>query len=343
MGIEILPPDLNESKLLFAPEALSDGKTFAIRYGLAAIKNVGEAAMAQAIADREEKGRFESVEDFADRLDTKVVNKKIMENLTKGGAFDSLGETRAGLFGRLESVVASASSAQKDRAAGQSNLFDMMDLGGGPAVSNTADAVGVTNSLGEVEEWPQDERLEHEKELLGFYVTGHPLDKFRGVVDSDRYVRIGLLDELDISDRRQRFPFAGMIRSVENKMTKAGKPFGVLTLEDFTGSAELLCWSESYMPARDAGLLEPGKVIALKANVTLDDRTETRRLTGTGLKEIKPARKGKNSAVDLTLWLARHKEADLEKIGAVLQRHPGKKRRWAACDDRVGRRVRCET
>jgi DNA polymerase-3 subunit alpha len=314
MGIEILPPDLNHSRLRFAPEELATGKP-AIRYGLAAIKNVGGAAMAQAIAEREENGEFESMDDFAHRLDSKVVNKRILENLVKAGALDWTSETRAGMAGRLELVTASASSAQRDRAAGQVAWFDSMEFAGDPKpVAGGAPA----------EEWTKDERLEHEKELLGFYVTGHPLDKFRGVVDSDRFKPLGLIDELDLSDKRARFPFAGMIRSVEHRTTKTGKPFGILTIEDFTGSCELMCWAESYLPARDAGLLEEGKVISLKGAVQVDDRTEARRITGSGLKELKPrSMKTGTGPVELSLWMARHGRQELEEIHRVLTAHPG--------------------
>ena len=226
MGIEILPPDLNRSQLRFAPEEANGCK--AIRYGLAAIKNVGEAAMAKAIASREEEGAFESLEEFTNRLDSKIVNKRILENLAKAGALDWTGESRAGMFGRLEKVVASASSAQRDKAAGQGALFDTMDFAGAP------EPVVEVGALPAVEEWSKEERLEQEKELLGFYVTGHPLDDFRGLIDSDKFEQLGLVDELSLTDergrvdRRKRFVFAGMIRSVEHRTTKMGKPFGIL-------------------------------------------------------------------------------------------------------------------
>ena len=178
--------------------------------------------MTMAIKDREENGLFESLDDFCNRLDSKTINKRILENLIKAGALDWTGESRAGMTARVEKVVASASSAQKDRAAGQGGLFDAMQFAAPPPVTDKSPAI---------EEWPKDERLEHEKELLGFYVTGHPLDKFRGVVDSDRFIKFGLLDEVDLSDKRARFPFAGMIRMVEHKTTRTGKPFGVVYLQ----------------------------------------------------------------------------------------------------------------
>ena len=316
MKIEILPPDMNQSRLRFAPEQTPNG-AMAIRYGLAAIKNVGEGAMSQAIQNREANGPFLSLEDFANRLDSKVVNKRILENLIKAGAFDWTGEGRASMVSRLEQICASASSAQRDRAAGQVSMFDSMDFGA-PAPAATATAV-------DVEEWSKDERLVMEKELLGFYVTGHPLDKFRTVLDSDRYCKLGLVDEIEVGNPRDRFPFAGMIRSVESRITKTGKPFGILVVEDFTGSREVMVWGESFVPARDAGIMVPGTVIRFKAQIQIDDRTDSRRLTGSEINELKSRGGGANSKfVELALWTARHSEQDLREIREAIAEHPGK-------------------
>jgi DNA polymerase-3 subunit alpha len=271
--------------------------------------------MAMAIKEREESGEFESLDDFCNRLDSKVINKRILENLIKAGALDWTGETRAGMTERLEKVVASASSAQRDRAAGQGGLFDAMEFAAPPPVTGDGPAVP---------EWPKDERLEHEKELLGFYVTGHPLDKYRGVIDSDRFVKLGLLDELDLRDKRARHSFAGMIRSVEHKMTKSGKAFGVVVVQDFTGDREMVCWSESYLPARDAGVMVAGKVIQFKAQITVDERTEQRRLTGSQIKELRAPRSKKDGSVELTLWSGRHSPEDLHRIRDILVEYPGK-------------------
>ncbi len=335
MGIEILPPDLNASQLRFAPEILPTGVK-AIRYGLAAIKNCGEGAMAAAISERDANGTFASLDDFSSRLDSKVVNKRILENLVKAGALDWTGETRAGMFQRLEQVVASASSAQRDRASGQVSLFDSMDFAA-PAPKPAAGGASVP-------EWDKDERLAHEKELLGFYVTGHPLDKFRGVIDSERYQRLGLIDELDLSNPRDRFPFAGMVRSIDAKVTKSGKPFGVLILEDFTGSSEVMLWGETYTPARDGGLLEPGKIIKLKCAVQVDDRTGGRRLTGYELSELKSKRGSSNGKgpLELTLSTTRHSEMDLMEIRNALAKHPGATPVLLHFQNSAGRRVSVE-
>ncbi len=316
MGIEILPPNLNKSHLRFIPEDIESGKK-AIRYGLAAIKNVGEAAMKTAIYERLANGDYNSLEDFSSRLDSKVINKRILENLVKAGALDWTGENRATMFSRLEQVVASASATQRDKASGQSSLFDTIDFTPAP----TSKDKPIVNA---VEEWSKDDRLAHEKELLGFYVTGHPLDKYRGILDSDKYNRIGLIDEIDIENPRERYPIAGMIRSVESRMTKAGKPFGILTVEDFTGSCEVMLWSESFIPARDTGILQPGSMIKLKIGIQVDDRTGGRRLTGANISELKSKKSNNtNGALELILWTHRHTAKDLEEIHYHLTGHPG--------------------
>lgn len=332
MGIEILPPDLNRSLLRFAPENTPGGGQ-GIRYGLAAIKNVGEGAMAAAIEDRGKNGAFQSLEDFSARLDSKAVNKRILENLVRAGALDWTGETRAGMFGRLEQVVASASAAQRDRATGQVSLFGAMEIAPPPATAIAA-----------VEEWPKDDRLAHEKELLGFYVTGHPLDKFRGVIDSEKYARIALIDDLDLANPRERFPFAGMVRSIEAKTTKTGKPFGILVLEDFTGSTEIMLWGESFVPARDAGLLAPGSVIRLRCAIQTDDRTGGRRLTGYEINGLKTKR-GNNGKgpLELLLWTARHSETDVSEIAAILEKHPGSQPVLIHFQSSAGKRLTIET
>jgi DNA polymerase-3 subunit alpha len=334
MGIEILPPDLNASRLRFTPEIMLNGYK-GIRYGLAAIKNCGEGAMAAAIAERDANGKFASLEDFSTRLDSKVVNKRILENLVKAGALDWTGETRAGMFGRLEQVVASASSSQKDKASGQVSLFDAMEFAAPPQSAKSS-----ANET-PVQEWSKDDRLAHEKELLGFYVTGHPLDKFRGVIDSDRYQRLGLIEDIQIDNPRDRFPFAGMVRSLEAKTTKTGKPFGVLILEDFTGSAEIMLWGETFVPARDAGLIEPGKIVKLKCAIQVDDRTGGRRLTGYELGELKPKRGNANGKgpLELMLWTTRHSEMDLLEIKNAISKHPGTTPVLLHFQNSAGRRV----
>ncbi len=272
MGIEILAPDVNRSALKFAPEAAtgdhSGGEKKAIRFGLAAIKNVGEAAMETALAERAKNGPFASLDDFGSRLDTKQVNRKILESLIKAGAFDFTGEWRDAMFSRLGQVVASASAAQRDRASGQVSLFDMGDL------VSAAPAPSVDSE--DVVTWNKEEMLTHEKDLLGFFVTGHPLDAYRHAIEDERFKKIGELEQLKQGSKG--YLFAGIVGEVQVKYTRRdGKPFAVMVMEDFTGPTEVMVWSDEY--AKRSSLLIKGKVIVLKAKVEMDARSESRRLT----------------------------------------------------------------
>ncbi len=267
MGIPILPPDMNRSGLKFTPEPQEE--TVGIRYGLAAIKNVGAGAMAAAIAERERGGDFASLEDFCSRLDSRLANRKIIESLVKAGAFDFLGRERAELFACIEETLASSAAAHRDRAAGQVSLFG--DLPPTPIVR----AAHAYNA------WSERETLSFEKELLGFYVTGHPLDAYAAVLAGGKYQTIASLGEL--ADRAS-FKVAGAIAQVDRKFTKKeGKPFAVVFLEDLTGMLEVVLWNETYVPVANA--LELGKVIAIRG--TLDKREDAVRATAQKVQLLK--------------------------------------------------------
>src|SRR5438094_4841381 len=186
MGISILPPDINKSGLKFVPET-QDGK-MAIRYGLAAIKNVGEAAMAMSIQERERAGGYTSLEDFCGRIGTRIANRKMLESLIKAGAFDFVGRDRAELFACIDESLSCAAAAQRDRTVGQVSLFD-------------EETHAATTRKRVVTPWSDHEKLSYEKELLGFYVSGHPLDAYADVFAPKNYQPISSLGDLD--DRSQ--------------------------------------------------------------------------------------------------------------------------------------------
>jgi DNA polymerase III subunit alpha len=272
MGIPILPPDVNRSALKFTPEMWEgplrpddDRGTKAaptlgaIRYGLAAIKNVGEGAMEIAIKEREGGGEFASLEDFCRRLDSRVANRKILENLIKCGAFDFLGRERTELFACIEESMAAAASSQRDRASGQVSLFDEMP----PPASKPTSIRTIA--------WTEHEKMSYEKELLGFYVTGHPLDAYANVLAEGNYQTIAALNELP---DRASFKIAGAIVQVDKKFTKKeGKPFAVVFLEDLTATLEVILWNEVYTTVAEALVL--GRVIAVQG--TLDRRDDSLR------------------------------------------------------------------
>src|SRR6184192_2324463 len=282
MGISILPPDINKSGLKFTPETIAGigdaGAGInhpgynAIRYGLAAIKNVGEAAMAMAIREREQRGEFASLEDFCGRLDSRVANRKMLESLVRAGAFDFTRRDRAELFALIDDALASSAALQRDRLSGQVSLFDQ----------HTHAATAARRQP--IKSWSEHEKLSYEKELLGFYVSGHPLDAYADLLAAKNYRSIASLGELE--DRVQ-FKIAGAIVEVEKKFTKKdGKPFAVVRLEDLLDILEVVVWNELYLKVSD--VLVPGRVVELKG--TLDRRDEMLRATAV---EIKPVAAGR--------------------------------------------------
>jgi len=330
MGIPILPPDVNRSSLKFTPEYCAapdstaahdcppSARLNAIRYGLAAIKNVGEGAMETAIRERERDGNFDSLEDFCRRLDSRVANRKMLESLVKCGAFDFLGRGRAELFACIDESLAAATASHRDRASGQTSLFDDMPA---PAPKSASQPV---------EAWTQHEAMSYEKELLGFYVTGHPLDAYAGTIAAGKYQTIVSLGEL--ADHAT-FRIAGAIAQVDKKFTKKdGKPFAVAWLEDLTGTIEIVVWNDVYAKVADA--LVPGKVIAIQG--TLDKRDDTIRATAQKVKTLAPTPAGPaptNNLVEpangrtngaLVLRFDRTtNSADLQHVRQILAATPG--------------------
>jgi len=280
MGIDILPPDINKSGLKFTPESsvrapLANSRTasenarsaMAIRYGLAAIKHVGESAMAIAIRERDRNGLFTSLQDFCTRLDTRVANRKMLESLVKSGAFDFLGRERAELFACIDEALSASAAAQRDRVAGQVSLFD----------ETTASIASRKRSI---TSWSEHEKLSYEKELLGFYVSGHPLDAYVDLFAARNYQSIASLAELD---DRASFRIAGAVVEVQKKFTrKDGKPFAIVWVEDLTDMLEVVIWNELYL--KISSVLAAGRVIEVRG--ALDKRDDALRATAQDVKPL---------------------------------------------------------
>ncbi|MGA8660149.1 MAG: DNA polymerase III subunit alpha [Chthoniobacterales bacterium] len=304
LGITILPPDVNRSQLKFVPETTDDVR--GIRYGLAAIKNIGESAMQAAIEERVRNGSFKSLEDYCARLDSRSVNRKILENLIRAGAFDFIGKDRAELFARIDQSLAAGVAVQKDRNSGQVSLFGELDLA--PARKSNGDVISFTP-------WSVGEKLAFEKELLGFYVTGHPLDAYRDLIESGEYLAIS---ELANREDKSVVKVAGSISAVDRKFArKDGKPFAVVTMEDFSGQVEVMVWSDTY--SRSAQEIDKGKIVAVTAK--LDRREDNPRLVAN---EIGPLTRGEKVA-PLTIDIPMEKagEERLVAIRSLAQQYPG--------------------
>ncbi len=340
MEIIILPPDINKSSLKFAPERTKPKSEApdAIRYGLSAIKNVGEGAMQAAIEERA-NGDFKSLEDFASRLDSRAVNKKMLEALVKVGAFDFTKEPRKSMFGRLDVVIASASAAQKDRKSGQASLFGDFEMAPAkPVEPPTPAKKGKKAEPEPSNEWTIMELIGFEKELLGFYVSGHPLDSYKGNFESTRLMNISAAFE--ITDR-QTITVGGMLSDLQIRYSKKdNKPFATMKIEDFTGMMEAMCWNDTYEKIKEH--LIDGAVVEMRATCQKDERTEMNRLTARDVSPMKPrkARVRQEAPVETPsreqelpppaaqiLWLkldaGTHTVEDLENIRGILSRHPG--------------------
>jgi DNA polymerase-3 subunit alpha len=304
LGISILAPDINRSYLKFVPETQGDER--GIRYGLAAIKNIGEAAMETAIAEREQNGPYKSVEDYCSRLDSKSVNRKILENLIRAGAFDFTDRDRAELFERIDQALSAGASAHKDRRSGQVSLFGELEMAATPKANG--DTVHFTP-------WSAVEKLGHERDLLGFYITGHPLDAHRAVIEGGGYVKIS---DLADQDDRGTVTIAGSISAFDKKLTrKDGKPFAILTVEDFSGSVEVMVWGEVY--AKTAKEIDKGKIVSITGK--LDKRDDGVRIVANEVGPITPRQTVK--AITIEVPIEKADEHRLIAIRDLVRQFPG--------------------
>ena len=229
MGIRILPPDIGASFWDFTPAGDKE-----IRFGLGAIKNVGKGAVESVIDVRKSRdGGFESLFDFCKAVDWSKINKRMVESAIKAGAMDSLGGHRAQMLAGLDTMIESGQRARRDEELGQGSLF------GGAAAGDE----GKLASLPDVEEWSATERLACEKEMLGFYVTGHPLDSFEEAVEE---VGTHTTTSLDKVDNGRTVSVCGVLHSVQRRRNKEGRPWASAVLEDRDGSVELLVFANQF-------------------------------------------------------------------------------------------------
>jgi DNA polymerase-3 subunit alpha len=307
MGIPILAPDVNRSSLQFAPERREEGEV--IRYGVAAIKNVGEAAMEVMVAERERGGPFKGLADFCSRLDSKKVNRKSIESLIKCGAFDWAGVRRSDLFGQLDDSLSAAATIQRDRVAGQASLFGEEQSFSAAPVVREGGGVGP--------DWSLQDLLGFENELLGFYVTGHPLDEYRKELESEKFVKISGLVNVENGGV---VTIAGRVNTMEKRFAKkSNKPYAIIRFEDLTESMEISFFGDSY--TKFSSQLEVGKVLAITGKV--ENRDEVVRLMA---REVKPVRKPRAmEAVVLDLTGGGIAAEDLERMRAVLVEFPGRR------------------
>jgi DNA polymerase-3 subunit alpha len=336
-GIEVLPPDVNESGKDFGafPGDLADQAPRSkgrIRFGLGAVRGVGDAAVEAIVQARQEGGPFKNLYDLAARVDARRINKKVVEALVKSGAFDFEGVPRWQLFFGIDAAFAAGASAQADRASGQASLF------GGPAAAavqakprypKTGEKVGDLT----VEEWPERVRLALEKEALGFYLTGHPLQGHEREVK-----RYGSTTCAGIAHKRagEKVTVVGIVSSLRERMNKEkGTRFGFVTLEDLSGTVEVICWasraSQNGRPAQKGWadwerLLKSDEPVVIQGEVKINSREEENpraEITALEVLPLAAVRSQKTSEVTMRIYadrLTRERAGDLR---ALLGKHPG--------------------
>jgi DNA polymerase-3 subunit alpha len=270
LGINVLPPDINRSQVSFSIEGDGEG-TPAIRFGLAAIKNVGFGAVEPIVLERGKNGEFKSIEDLCRRVDMRSINRRVLESLVRAGALDCLGE-RGTLLGNVTRILALAQREQRLRETGQSTMFDLW----GKTMPTPMPSLDL-----EPAELPVKEKLAGERELTGVYLSEHPFTAFAARVASENTTLCGHIDAELVG---QNIVVAGMVASVHQSFTKDRRPFASVVLEDLDGRVEVMVWPKVYASTKD--LWEEGNILLVEGKVRLrDDRVQ---LSGESVRRYQP-------------------------------------------------------
>ena len=304
--VVVLPPDVNESQLGFT---VVEGK---VRFGLTAVKGVGDGAIEAILEAREKKGGFASIEEFVSHVDLKKVNKRVIEALIKCGAFDSMGRNRRSLIESLDRIVEYGQRQMRDRLSGQTGLFGGGSGGGAGSLR-----------IDDVEEWPERARLAVEKEALGFYITGHPMNSYTAEIDRfTSHTTAALVEQRRKLQRKQEVEIAGIVASMKVVVTKAkGERMAFVQLEDMVGSVEVTFFPRTF--AKTEEWLTTDEPLLLKA--TVDEVTEegTVKLLAEDVRLLAAVRESETKAVRFKLAAADGTPDKLAALKQILLQNPG--------------------
>jgi DNA polymerase-3 subunit alpha len=304
LGIKVLGPDINES-----------GKNFtvidrAIRFGMAAIKNVGEGAVESVLAIRAENGPFKSFFDFCRRVDLHKVNKRMLEGLIKTGAFDSTSAKRAQLMAVMDQAVEDGAAAQRERDLGQTSIF------GDELSSPDTSATLATPPLPPLAEWDQAQRLKYERELTGFYITAHPLTRYEATLKAlSTATTVGLSDVSDGKEVR----ICGIIASVKSMITKKGDRMAYLNVEDLHGTVEVIAFPDLFKTAGE--LIAPERLVRITG--TIDRGDKGTKLRGVKIEPLADVQMQSIKRVQIRLSDRSETTDQLPKLRDIFTRYPG--------------------
>jgi DNA polymerase-3 subunit alpha len=322
LGVKVRAPDVNEGEAAFT---VRDGQ---IVFGLTAIKGVGRGAAEEIARARHEKGPFIDLFDFCERIDLKVVPKSAIERLIKAGAFDTFGK-RAALMHALPNALQSAGELQQDRRRGQKNFFDVLD--------GAAEAVKVAETLPDVPEWADSEKLRYEKEALDFYFSSHPLAQHESEL---RRFASHSVEQLAKLEANQEVLLAGMLNQVRFMNTKrpgrnGNSRYVRCKLEDFTGQVECTMWPDDFVRYKDE--IQDDRIVFVRGIV--EHKGEQPSLILTKAFDLETARKELTRGLLLTLSLTEHTPQIVEQLSRELRRFPGACPVYVQVKDVSGRRA----
>jgi len=302
MGIEVLPPDVNRSETGFTVEGAC------IRFGMGAIKNVGQGAVEAIVAERSAHGLFQDIFDFSTRLETRAVNRRLIESLVKAGAFLSTGWNRRQVEAVLDAALSEAQLAQRERETGQTSLFELM---------GEEAATQAFQQKPDLDEWPENEVLAFEKEVLGLYVSTHPLARYAKTLKRFTSIRV---DELPDLREGQEVVVGGMISAVKHHVTSRGNRMAFVTLDTLEGPCEITVFSDLF--EKRAGLVVEDMIVMAPSRVSF--RNDQAGLVASDLIPIEEAEELLTKAVHIRLQTLGLDAALLEQLARIIGERPGK-------------------
>ena len=305
MGIEVLPPDVNGSDKTFAVEG-----DF-IRFGLCAIKNVGQGAVESIVEARKEHGSFEDIYGLCENIDLRLVNKRVLESLIQAGACDSLEGHRAQLVEVLDTVIEGAQTRQSDREKGQTSLFGLDGNGAGTGLEIHKPVMPF------IAPWPASQELGMEKELLGFYVTGHPLKAYEEDLRAFTTAEMRRLDQ--VNGRQDNVVVGGIVTEIKPIVDRNGKTMAFVTLEDFSGSGEVLVFSEPYSMHRE--LVTIDSLILVHGHIS--KKEEDNKIIASEIIPLTEAREKLVRSVVVTLNSDQVTDENITSLKDVIGTYPG--------------------
>jgi DNA polymerase-3 subunit alpha len=336
-GIPVLPPDINESQLRFTVEPERG-----VRFGLTAIKNVGEGAIESLLAVRAKQGRITSLHGLCEELDLRLVNKRVFESLVKAGAFDSLAEAdpvlgslpstavRPRLFAAIDAACEHGARLQRDKNEGQAQLFGGFDEGH----AGDGQSAGGSMALPDAAAWSEAERLAFEKETLGLYWSGHPVDRYSAELKEFGARATGELADAPVSSGRDeswgpggRKPIepdtsiGGIIAACRPLKTKKGDRMAVFTLEDAQGGVEVIAFPEAFQ--RAAALIEVGTMVLVRGKLERDD--ESVRILASEILPLDTVKERLAREVAIRVRMPANRGL-FEALGEIFSRHRGDRR-----------------